>query len=91
MDKYGTDQLPFDAYDSLPKTRSALVEALRLYPAGNLMIREATEDTVVQMPHVDEKGVRTEKSVHFPKGAIVVGDVIGMRKYLLVSSLSTLN
>jgi hypothetical protein len=87
MEQSGTDQLPFDAYDLLPKTRAALVEALRLYPAGNIIIREATEDAIIQVPHVDENGVATEQNVHFPKGAVIVGDMIGMRKYLLIPPL----
>jgi cytochrome P450 len=79
MGKHGTDQLPFDAYDSLPKTRAALVEALRMYPAGNVLIRESTEDSVLQVPHTAEDGSRTEQSMHLPKGTVVVGDMIGMR------------
>jgi cytochrome P450 len=79
MEKYGTDQLTFDAYDDLPKTRAALVEALRMYPAGNVLIRESTEDCVLQVPYTSEDGSRTEKSMHVPKGTVVVGDMIGMR------------
>jgi hypothetical protein len=79
MDKYGTDQLPVEAYDYLPKTRAALVEALRMYPAGNVLIRESTEDSVLQIPYTSEDGSRTEQSMHVPKGTVIVGDMIGMR------------
>jgi hypothetical protein len=83
MEKYGTDQLPFDAYESLPKTRAALVEALRMYPAGNILIRESTEDSVLQIPHTNGDGSKEEKSMHIPKGTPIIIDMIGMRKYPL--------
>ncbi|PVF92167.1 cytochrome P450 [Serendipita vermifera] len=77
MEKKGTDQLPFDAYDLLPKTRAALMEALRMYPPGNILVRQAVEDNVLRVPHTGEDGVRNEKDVLFQKGTHIVCDMIG--------------
>jgi cytochrome P450 len=79
LDRNETEQLPFSAYDLLPKTRAALMEALRMYPPGNILVRGAVEDNVLQVPHVGEDGVRQEQGVQFPKGALIVCDMIGAR------------
>lgn len=82
-----------EAYDKLIKTRSAFAEALRMIPAASMMIRETTRDTVVKVPYPtdnesarrDGKGGKdgmAEKDVLVKKGTILVGDLLGARKYL---------
>jgi hypothetical protein len=74
-------QLGFDQYDSLFKTRSAFVEALRMFPAGSLLLRETREDTILYVPAgTDEHGNVIEESVPVPKGTVIAGDMIGMRE-----------
>ena len=73
-------QLGFDQYDSLFKTRSAFVEALRMFPAGALLLRETREDTILHVPAgIDEHGSVIEESIPVPKGTVIAGDMIGMR------------
>lgn len=101
----GTETFSFDQYDSLPKVRAAFVEALRMIPAGSILIRKTGEDTVlrvtVPLPEPSnsnscvsdkENGGYVEKSVPIPKGVTMIGDMIGIRKYtsLLPSTLAGL-
>ena len=75
--------LGFDQYNSLIKTRSSFVEAVRMYPAGFLLIRVAREDTVLQVPAgTRADGTIIEEAIHIPKGTILAGDMIGARKYM---------
>lgn len=75
--------LEFDQYDSLVKTRSCFVEALRMYPAGALVLREAREDTILQVPAgTDAEGNVIEEAIHVPKGTAIVGDMVGIRTCL---------
>jgi cytochrome P450 len=74
--------LEFEHYDSLVMTRSAFVEALRMYPAGSVMLRETREDTVIQVPcGTDADGKVMEEHVPIPKGTVIIGDTVGMRKF----------
>ncbi|PVF91732.1 cytochrome P450 [Serendipita vermifera] len=79
MSKSGTDQLSFDDYDSLLKTRAVFTEALRMYPPAHIAIRECKEDTVLKVPFVEEDGTVREENVPFSKGTILVNDFIGMQ------------
>ncbi|KAI0312574.1 cytochrome P450 [Amylostereum chailletii] len=70
-------------YEDMPgleKVRAVFFESVRLYPAGYVMIREATEDTVLTIPTGDadggESGTRT---VPIGKGAQVVVDMVGVQ------------
>ncbi|KIM23390.1 hypothetical protein M408DRAFT_321086 [Serendipita vermifera MAFF 305830] len=73
-------KLDFEVYDSLVKTRSAFVEALRLYPAGSILIRETKEDTVLRVPcGTGANGEVIEEAVPIPKGTPIVGDMIGVQ------------
>ena len=57
---------------------AAFYEALRMFPSGAVMIREATEDTVLKVPNpVGEEG---EKVLPMAKGAQVTIDMVGVRK-----------
>ncbi|KAF8830646.1 hypothetical protein HHX47_DHR2000850 [Lentinula edodes] len=47
---YGRDP-EIEDYHNLNKVLAAFFEALRLFPSGHLMIREASEDTVLQIPN----------------------------------------
>jgi cytochrome P450 len=73
--------LPIEHYNRLPKTRSAFVEATRMIPPGYFILRESTEDTVIQVPTAGEDGVYRDDAVTMPKGTVVVADVVGLRKY----------
>jgi len=53
----GRDKEPeYDDFNALYKVLAAWYEALRLFPAGSLMIRQCTEDTVIQLPDDDKDG-----------------------------------
>ncbi|KAG8774819.1 hypothetical protein FRC20_004197 [Serendipita sp. 405] len=72
------DELRFEAYESLIKTRAAFVEALRMMPPGNFMVREAVEDTILQVPSF-ENGIESKKSVPIRKGAVIGIDIVGIQ------------
>jgi cytochrome P450 len=74
-------QLAFENYEALSKTRSAFVEALRMFPSGHVLIRESTEDTVLSVPTLREDGSMYEKNTPIPKGTVLVGDMVGMREF----------
>ena len=63
----------------MDKVTGAFYEALRLFPSGAIMIREATEDTVLHVPN--PPGIEGEKIIAMPKGAQVAIDMVGVRKY----------
>jgi len=66
-----------DDYPKFTKTLAAFYETLRMFPAGHLLIREAQEDTVLQVPNpVGESG---SKSIPVPKGLQVIVDMIGIQ------------
>jgi cytochrome P450 len=73
-------QLSFDLYDSLVKTRAAFAEALRMFPSAYILIREASEDTILHVPMMNKDGKTIETSMPIPKGTTLVGDMVGMRK-----------
>jgi cytochrome P450 len=75
-----TTELTFTQYESLVKTRSAFAEALRMYPAASLLLRETREATVLQVPAgIDAHGNVIEESVPVPKGVVIGVDMVGMR------------
>ncbi|KAG5641736.1 hypothetical protein DXG03_004308 [Asterophora parasitica] len=67
----------FEDYSNLDKVLAAFYEALRMFPAGHVLIREATEDTVLQLP----KPVGQEGTIPFPvpKGTQVMVDMVGVQ------------
>lgn len=74
--------LNFETYASLVKTRSVFVEAVRMYPAGSVLIRETREDTILQVPSgTDANGNLIEQAVPIPKGTCVIGDMVGIREF----------
>ncbi|KAJ3832287.1 cytochrome P450 [Lentinula raphanica] len=66
----------FDDYHKLNKVLAAFFEAVRLFPSGHLMIREAGEDTVIQVPN--PRGQEGATSLTVPKGQAVVIDMVGV-------------
>lgn len=74
----GSERDPvFDDYAKLDKVLSAFYEALRLFPAGFVLIREATEDTTIQIPNpVGQEGTTP---IPVAKGTQVIVDMIGVQ------------
>jgi cytochrome P450 len=73
-------ELGFPQYSKLPRTLAIFFETARLYPAGQLGVRECLEDTTLKLQH-SEDGPPSD--VVMPKGSVVVVDFIGMRKLCL--------
>ncbi|CCA68436.1 hypothetical protein PIIN_02300 [Serendipita indica DSM 11827] len=69
--------LHFEDYESLIKTRCAFVEATRMYPPAQWMIREALEDRVIRVPTTNENGETVVQSMPVVKGTIILIDAIG--------------
>ncbi|KIK52839.1 hypothetical protein GYMLUDRAFT_49677 [Collybiopsis luxurians FD-317 M1] len=74
----GFDRDPdFEDYNSLNKVQSAFFEAVRLFPAGQIMVRQASEDTVIQIPN--PRGEEGTRSIVVSKGQEVVVDMVGLQ------------
>ncbi|KAJ3761578.1 cytochrome P450 [Lentinula raphanica] len=67
----------FEDYHKLNKVLAAFFEALRLFPSGHLMIREASEDTIIQIPN--PRGQEGTTPFTVPKGQVVVVDMVGVQ------------
>ncbi|KAJ6595776.1 cytochrome P450 [Mycena vulgaris] len=78
MSVVGPDRDPeFDDYSKLDKVLAVFYEAARMFPAGHALIREATEDTVLNVPNpVGEEGSNT---IHIPKGTKIIVDMVGVQ------------
>ncbi|PVG04553.1 cytochrome P450 [Serendipita vermifera] len=74
------EDLPFEEYGSFIKTRGAFLEALRLIPAANIMIRETREDTILQVPVTLKDGTTIEKGMLIPKDTTLVMDLVGLQR-----------
>ncbi|KAJ7927562.1 cytochrome P450 [Mycena leptocephala] len=74
----GPDHDPeFDDYSKLDKVLAIFYEATRMFPAGHVLIREATEDTVLTIPNpVGEEG---SKTIPIPKGTEIMVDMVGVQ------------
>lgn len=76
------ETLDFGSYESFYKTRSAFAEALRMFPAGSMVIRETREDTILHVPAgTDAAGNVIEEPVAVPKGTTIVADMVGIRVF----------
>ncbi|KAF8068992.1 cytochrome P450 [Lyophyllum atratum] len=74
----GYDRDPtFEDYSELNKVLSAFYEALRLFPAAHLIVREAAEDTVLHLPNPDGQEGTTPLPIQ--KGTNIVLDIVGMQ------------
>ncbi|GLB42782.1 putative cytochrome P450 [Lyophyllum shimeji] len=69
--------LVFEDYAKLDKVLAVFYEALRMFPAGHILIREATEDTVLQIPNPPGQEGTTPFPV--PKGVQVMVDMVGVQ------------
>ncbi|PAV19758.1 cytochrome P450 [Pyrrhoderma noxium] len=67
----------FEDYSSLYKVLAAFYEALRLIPAGSVMIRETTKDTTLSIPRSSDKEGAT--SLPVLKNTIVCVDMVGVQ------------
>ncbi|KAJ7064839.1 cytochrome P450 [Mycena amicta] len=58
LDVVGSERDPiFEDYGKLDKVLAIFYEAARMFPAGHVLIREASEDTILQVPNpVGEEG-----------------------------------
>jgi len=74
----GHDRDPtFDDFPRLGEVAYAFYEAMRLFPPGYILVREAVDDTVLNVPNADGKpGMR---QVPIPKGLPVIVDVVGIQ------------
>jgi cytochrome P450 len=70
-------ELGFPQYSKLPRTLGVFLETSRMYPAGQIGIRECVEDTTLKL-QLSEDGPPSD--VVMPKGSTVIIDFIGMRK-----------
>ncbi|KAJ7100252.1 cytochrome P450, partial [Mycena belliarum] len=78
MSVLGPDRDPeFDDYPKLDKVLAIFYEAGRMFPAGHILIREATEDSVLEVPNpVGEEG---STAIPVPKGTQVMVDMVGVQ------------
>jgi len=68
----------YDDYIKLDKVVAAFYEASRMFPAGYILIREASEDTILHVPNpLGEEGSR---AIPVQKGFQVVVDMIGVHR-----------
>jgi len=74
----GTGREPeFDDYSKLDKVLAIFYESARMFPAGHVLIREATEDTILTVPNpVGQEG---SKTIPIPKGTQITVDMIGLQ------------
>ncbi|KAG6829041.1 hypothetical protein H0H87_012774, partial [Tephrocybe sp. NHM501043] len=74
----GWDRDPvYEDYNALNKVLAAFYESLRLFPAGHILVRQATKDTVLQVPN--PAGQDGTTSFPVPKGMQVLVDMIGIQ------------
>ncbi|KAJ6449337.1 cytochrome P450 [Mycena sanguinolenta] len=72
----GTKREPqLEDYPKLDKVLAIFYEALRMFPPASMLIREATEDTILTVPN--PPGEEGSKSVPIPKGTQIVLDMVG--------------
>ncbi|KAI0262511.1 cytochrome P450 [Gloeopeniophorella convolvens] len=78
VDIVGLERDPaFDDFVKLEKVANVFYEALRLFPAGYLMIREAIEDTTLTI--LDESQASGTRTVPVQKGFTVAVDMTGVQ------------
>lgn len=74
----GWDRKPaFEDYENLDKVLSLFIEALRMFPAGHIMFRQATKDTTVQLPR--PTGQEGFEALPLPKGTLFCIDMVGLQ------------
>ncbi|KJA21380.1 hypothetical protein HYPSUDRAFT_67727 [Hypholoma sublateritium FD-334 SS-4] len=68
----------YDDYSELNKVAGALLEALRMFPPAYMLVREAFEDTLLQIPN--SHGKEGNRSVPIVKGTQVLIDLVGIHR-----------
>ncbi|KAK7044658.1 cytochrome P450 [Favolaschia claudopus] len=78
MSVVGPDRDPeFEDYTKLDKVLAIFYEAARMLPAGYVLIREATDDTVLTVPNpVGEEG---SQNIPIVKGTQIIVDMVGVQ------------
>ncbi|KAF5368657.1 hypothetical protein D9757_010213 [Collybiopsis confluens] len=85
-DVVGFDRDPeFDDYNRLNKVLAVFFEAIRLFPSGHIMPRQASEDVIIQVPN--PRGQEGTHTMLIPKGQEVAIDVVGLRMSLFSFSV----
>ncbi|KAL0565153.1 hypothetical protein V5O48_016877 [Marasmius crinis-equi] len=80
VDVVGMERDPtFEDYSRLNKVAAAFLEAVRFFPGGHVLIREAGEDTIVDIP-ADPKTGKEKESIPVAKGVNVIVDMIGIHR-----------
>ncbi|KAJ7222844.1 cytochrome P450 [Mycena haematopus] len=74
----GTERAPqLEDYSKLDKVLAIFYESTRMFPPASMLIREATEDTILTVPNpVGEEGTKT---VPIAKGTQIVVDMVGVQ------------
>ncbi|KAK7034506.1 hypothetical protein VNI00_012353 [Paramarasmius palmivorus] len=78
IDVVGWERDPvFEDYNNLNKVLGAFYEALRMFPAGHVLIRSPTEDTTMEIPNPrGQDGIQIQP---VPKGLYVTVDMVGIQ------------
>ncbi|KAF9525621.1 cytochrome P450 [Crepidotus variabilis] len=72
----GNKEPNFEDCNKLDKVLAIFFESLRLFPSGHLLMREAWEDTVIQVPNpIGQEGTT---SVPVPRGTQLIVDMVGV-------------
>ncbi|KAI5123187.1 hypothetical protein M0805_003954 [Coniferiporia weirii] len=80
MSVVGNDRDPtFEDCQALYKVLSAFYEALRLIPAGSVMIRKTTKDTTVSIPELDGADKEGARELFVPKDSVINVDMLGIQ------------
>ncbi|KAF7318973.1 hypothetical protein HMN09_00233300 [Mycena chlorophos] len=69
----------FEDYGKLDKVLATFYEAARMFPAGHVMIREATEDTVLQIPNPVGSFFAFLSTAHVLNWQQIVVDMVGLQ------------
>jgi len=76
MNAIGTREPCFEDYDALQDVLACFYEALRMYPAAYMMIRQPKADTILNIPQADDPTI--VEPMHIKEGTVVVMDIVGM-------------
>ncbi|KZS91953.1 cytochrome P450 [Sistotremastrum niveocremeum HHB9708] len=68
--------LVFEDYDKLEGVLACLYEAIRLFPAGYILFRDAREDVVFTFPSIKSPG--QDDAYHIKKGTSTIVDMVGL-------------
>jgi len=75
---YDSDHAPvFEDYAKLDKVLAAFYEGVRMFPPGHVLIREAAEDTILEIPK--PHGQVGTTTIPVPKGVQVIVDMVGVQ------------